>query len=225
MKFRMQLSWFLGVLMLAQGVSAQPGEVGVKDDLTAHDVVQTATTNVMEVVNEAKDYAEQDPERYYQAVQEILDPVVDFRGFARGVMGPYATSERYRSLDAQGQAQLRAQLDRFTEVMRKGMVRTYGKGLLAFGGSRIQVSNPSAEEASSSRVSVEQLIYSDAVEPYVVMYQMGRDRSGAWKLRNMIIESVNLGEIYQSQFEAAARKQNGDLDAVIDSWSAPEVES
>ena len=225
MKFRMQLSWFLGVLMLAQGVSAQPGEVGAKDDLTAHDVVQTATTNVMEVVNEAKDYAEQDPERYYQAVQEILDPVVDFRGFARGVMGPYATSERYRSLDAQGQAQLRAQLDRFTEVMRKGMVRTYGKGLLAFGGSRIQVSNPSAEEASSSRVSVEQLIYSDAVEPYDVMYQMGRDRSGAWKLRNMIIESVNLGEIYQSQFEAAARKQNGDLDAVIDSWSAPEVES
>ena len=95
MKFRMQLSWFLGVLMLAQGVSAQPGEVGVEDDLTAHDVVQTTTTNVMEVVDEAKDYAEQDPERYYQAIQEILDPVVDFRGFARGVMGPYATSERY----------------------------------------------------------------------------------------------------------------------------------
>jgi phospholipid transport system substrate-binding protein len=225
MKFRMQLSWFLGVLMLAQGVSAQPGEGSVTGEVTAHEVVQTATTNVMAVVNEAKAYAEQDPERYYQAVQEILDPVVDFRGFARGVMGPYATSERYRSLDAQGQAQLRAQLDRFTEVMRKGMVRTYGKGLLAFGGSRIQVSNPSADEASSSRVSVEQLIYSDAVEPYVVMYQMGRDRSGAWKLRNMIIENVNLGEIYQSQFEAAARKQNGDLDAVIDSWSAPEVES
>jgi len=96
--------------------------------------------------------------------------------------------------------------------------------LLAFGGSRIQVSNPSAEEAQSSRVSVEQLIYSDAVHPYVVMYQMGRDRSGEWKLRNLIIESVNLGEIFQSQFESAARKENGDIDAVIASWSSPEVD-
>ncbi|PLW69984.1 MlaC/ttg2D family ABC transporter substrate-binding protein [Pseudohalioglobus lutimaris] len=225
MKFRMQLSALLWVLALALGANAQQGVAQADAGVTAHEVVEATTSSVMAVVSEAKEYAEEDPERYYQSIQEILDPVVDFRGFARGVMGPYATSERYRSLDADGQAQLRSQLDRFTEVMRRGMVRTYGKGLLAFGGSRIQVSSPSLDEAEASRVSVEQLIYSDAVEPYVVMYQMGRDRSGEWKLRNMIIESVNLGEIYQSQFESAARKQKGDLDTVIDTWSAPEVDS
>ena len=36
-----------------------------------------------------------------------------------------------------------------------------------------------------------------------------------WQLRNIIIEGVNLGEIYRSQFEASARKSNGDLDVVI----------
>ncbi len=71
---------------------------------------------------------------------------------------------------------------------------------------------------------MEQLIFTDQATPYVVMYQMGRDRSGEWKLRNVIIESVNLGEIYRSQFEAAARKENGDLDAVIDSWTVIEVD-
>jgi phospholipid transport system substrate-binding protein len=120
---------------------------------------------------------------------------------------------------------LRSQLDRFTQVMRSSMVRTYSKGLLAFGGSRIQVSNPGPEEAQASRVSVEQLIYSDAIEPYVVMYQMGRGRSGDWQLRNMIIEGVNLGEIYRSQFESAARKQDGDLDGVIANWSAIDLDS
>jgi phospholipid transport system substrate-binding protein len=179
----------------------------------------------MKVVREAQEYAEEDPERYYQAIQDILDPVVDFRGFARGVMGPYASSERYRSLDEKGRAQLRSQLDSFTQVMRSSMVRTYSKGLLAFGGSRIQVSNPGPEEAQASRVSVEQLIYSDAIEPYVVMYQMGRGRSGDWQLRNMIIEGVNLGEIYRSQFESAARKQDGDLDGVIANWSAIDLDS
>ncbi len=140
-------------------------------------------------------------------------------------MGPYATSERYRSLDEAGRAELRDQLDRFTEVMRVGLVRTYSKGLLAFGGSRIEVSSPAADEAQQNMASVEQLIFSQEAEPYRVLYQMGRDRSGDWKLRNVIIESVNLGEIYRSQFQSAARKEDGDLDAVIAGWTLIEVES
>ncbi|WP_197484180.1 ABC transporter substrate-binding protein, partial [Halioglobus sp. HI00S01] len=81
----------------------------------AHDVVREASEKVMQVVEEAQGYAEEDPDRYYGEVQAILDPVIDFRGFARGVMGPYASSDRYRSLDEAGRAELRDQLDRFTE--------------------------------------------------------------------------------------------------------------
>jgi phospholipid transport system substrate-binding protein len=190
---------------------------------SAHEVVEDATQRVMTVVAEASEYADEDPERYYRQVQEILDPVIDFRGFARSVMGPYATSERYRSLDEAGQARLRAQLDEFTEVMRLGLVRTYSKGLLAYSGSRIEVFAISDEEEASGRAAVRQLIYSGQTEPYVLLYQMGRDKSGQWQLRNVIIESVNLGEIYRSQFEAAARKYDGDLDAVIANWETVEV--
>ena len=180
---------------------------------------------VMAVVVEAKSYVDAEPERYYQAVQAVLDPVIDYRGFARSVMGPYASSERYRSLDEAGRVQLRGQLDRFTEVMRLGLVRTYSKGLLAFGSSRIEVVQPPADIVESSRISVRQLVYSDEPEPYVVMYQMGLAKSGDWKLRNVIIESVNLGEIYRNQFQAAARKHDGDLDSVIDNWSSVEVDT
>jgi phospholipid transport system substrate-binding protein len=140
-------------------------------------------------------------------------------------MGPYATSDRYRSLDSAGKAQLRDQLDRFTEVMRLGMVRTYGKGLLAFGGSRIEVLVPEGGSLDDSRVTVKQLVYSDEPEPYELLYQMGKNKEGDWKLRNIIIESVNLGEIYRNQFEASARKYEGDLDSVIDNWTTEEVET
>lgn len=215
-----RLAWVSVLWLCAALVQAQDAAPG-----TAHEVVRETTRQVMSAVEEAQSYVDEDPERYYGEVQAILDPVIDFRGFARGVMGPYATSERYRSLDDAGRAQLRAQLDRFTEVMRVGLVRTYSKGLLAFGGSRIEVSKPALDEAEQSRVSVEQLIFSEEAEPYRVMYQMGRGKSGDWKLRNVIIESVNLGEIYRNQFESAARKQDGNLDAVIDSWTAIEVES
>src|SRR5690606_31390687 len=104
--------------------------------------------------------------------------------------------------------------------MRVGLVRTYGKGLLAFGGSRIELPELSEEAAAGSRAAVRQLIFSDSSEPYVLVYHMGRDKDGSWKLRNMVIEDVNLGEIYRSQFESAARKHGGDLDQVIAGWTA-----
>ena len=213
--------WLGLACLLAAAASAQQGTAGQ----SAYDVVEDTTRRVMAVVVQASEYVEEDPERYYRAVHEILDPVIDYRGFARSVMGPYASSARYRSLDAAGRGQLRDQLDRFTEVMRLGLVRTYSKGLLAFGGSRIVLAQPADDASDKSRVSVRQLIYSEQAEPYVVLYQMGRDKSGGWQLRNVIIESVNLGEIYRSQFEAAARKYDGDLDAVIANWTTEEVET
>ena len=51
---------------------------------------------------------------------------------------------------------------------------------------------------------------------------MRRDKDGKWWLRNMIVETINLGVIYRNQFQAAARDADGNLDAVIDNWTTPE---
>jgi phospholipid transport system substrate-binding protein len=215
--FRVQSIWLLCVCLLVPGVWAQASQG------SAAGVVDDATKKVMAAVAEASASPELDQEAYYQKVQAILDPVIDFRGFARSVMGPYASSERYRSLDEAGRAQLRDQLDRFTEVMRVGLVRTYSKGILAYGDSRIEVHDFAEESPDAQRASVKQLVYSDKPDPYVLIYQMGRGTSGDWQLRNIIIEGVNLGEIYRNQFESSARKYDGNLDAVIASWTAVEV--
>lgn len=209
------LVWLLATVVNAQA-NAQPG--------SAFELVEDTTVRVMDVVGAAEKYADEDPERYYQQVQEILDPLIDYRGFARQVMGPYASSKRYRSLDEPGKQRLRDQLDKFTDVMRSSLIRTYSKGLLAFGGSRIEVLPPEDDVAQQSRVSVRQLIYADRAEPYKVMYQMGQGKSGDWKLRNVIIESVNLGEIYRDQFLTSARDMDGNLDDVINSWTTVEVD-
>lgn len=220
-----QFAFAIGLCVMALQALSQEAATAAAKGETAHDIVRDASTRVMAVVDEAQAYADDNPERYYEAVHEVLDPVIDYRGFARSVMGPYASGDRYRSLDEAGRQELRDQLERFTEVMRVGLVRTYGKGLLAFSGSRIEVSDPSPDEAVESRASVRQLIFADGEQPYVLMYQMGRSKAGEWKLRNVIIETVNLGEIYRNQFQSAARKHDGDLNAVIDSWATVEVDS
>lgn len=204
---------FLG--SAASGVSAQE----VAEGKSARATLRETTDEVLVVIEEAKDYVDEDPERYYAAVHEVLDPLVDFRGFARGVMGEYATGTRYRGLDEAGREQLRDQLERFTETMRVGLVRTYSKGLLAFGGSRVELDDSEDSEDSPTRATLRQLIYSDAAQPYVVVYLMAKDKSGDWKMRNLVVENVNLGQIYRSQFESAARRYDGDLDKVIASWT------
>ncbi|CAA0110235.1 Uncharacterised protein [Halioglobus japonicus] len=196
----------------------------VAQNHAAFDLVQSTTAQVMDVVEAANEYAEDDPERYYQQVQSLLDPLIDYRGFARKVMGPYASSDRYRSLDEGGRSKLVDQLDQFTEAMRGSLVRTYSKGLLAFGGSKIELVPPDEEASASSRLSLQQLIYADRRDPYVVIYQMGKEKSGEWKLNNVIIESVNLGEIYRDQFLASARERDGNLDEVIANWTTVVVD-
>ncbi len=188
----------------------------------AYEVIENTTDRVMTIVREANSYADENPERYFSELHAILDEVVDFAYFSRAVMGPYASRKRYQSLSAEGKKELRAQVTRFTEVMRDGLVRTYGKGLLAFGGSRVEIQRPSEPEELGDKAEITQLIYSDAPEPYVIEYQMRRDRDGNWRLRNMIVETINLGVIYRNQFQAAARDAEGDLDEVIDNWTTPE---
>jgi len=48
---------------------------------------------------------------------------------------------------------------------------------------------------------------------------MRRDKKGQWKLRNVTIEAINLGKVYQSQFYSAVKQYNGDIDQVIDNWT------
>ena len=207
-------------LLLAASGSVQ----AVAQNHAAYDLVQDTTTQVMDVVEAANAYADEDPERYYQQVQALLDPLIDYRGFARKVMGPYASSDRYRSLDEAGRSKLVEQLDQFTAAMRASLVRTYSKGLLAFGGSRIELIPLDEEASGRPRVSLQQLIYADRRDPYVVVYQMGKEKSGEWKLNNVIIESVNLGEIYRDQFLASARERDGNLDEVIANWTTVVVD-
>jgi len=192
-------NWVLVLLLaLSFKVSAQ------ETPLTAYETVSATTARVMVVLKDAETYADQDPQRYYDALRVVMDDVVDYRGFARGVMGPFASKQYYDSLSDDGKTQLRQQLEDFTAVMRENLIETYAKGLIAFAKADIEVVRP--DEDASRRASIVQRIKRDSDDPYTVLYQMGQNRDGSWQLRNVIIEDVNLGEIYRSQFDSAAKR-------------------
>ena len=186
------------------------------------EVISDVTTHVMTVVAEADTYFDQDPDRYYQEIDGALAELVDWRGFATAVMGEHYS--RGRSMDQAGRANLKRQRDDFAATLREGLIRSYAKGLLAFGGARMEVEGVEASPQSARVASVTQLVYGEADRVYTIRYQMGQYKDGAWRLRNLIIETINLGEIYRNQFSALARDADDDLDSVIAQWNDALVE-
>ena len=181
-------------------------------------IIESTTSQIMTIVGEAPDYFDTDPDRFYSEIGSVLDKTIDWRGFAKGVMGEYASNARYRSLDDGGRKALIEQLDSFTDIMKSGLIRTYAKGLLAFSGSKFEIVDDEAVDPNARSASITQLVYGSGDRTYTVRYQMGRSRDGSWRLRNLIVADINLGQIYQNQFAAAAKSTNGDVGKVVAEW-------
>ena len=188
----------------------------------AAEVISDVTAQVMTVVAEANTYFDEDPDRYYREIDDALAGLVDWRGFATAVMGEYFS--RGRAMDQAGRANLKRQRDDFARTLREGLIRSYAKGLLAFGGARMEVQGVEASPQSARVASVTQLVYGEAERVYTIRYQMGQYKDGGWRLRNLIIETINLGEIYRNQFSALARDADDDLDSVIAQWNEAVIE-
>ena len=202
-----------GSVRADQASASQRGAAAVINDVTAQ---------VMTVVAEANAYFDEDPDRYYREIDDALAGLVDWRGFATAVMGEYYS--RGRDMDQAGRANLKRQRDDFARTLREGLIRSDAKGLLAFGGARMEVQGVEASPQSARVASVTQLVYGEAERVYTIRYQMGQYKDGGWRLRNLLIETINLGEIYRNQFSALARDADDDLDSVIAQWNEAVIE-
>ena len=182
-------------------------------------IIESTTSQIMAIVGEAPEYFDTDPDRFYNEIGAVLNETIDWRGFARGVMGEYASSSRIRSLSKEERASLKAQLDIFTDTMKTGLIQTYAKGLLAFSGSKFEVINGDEVKAGDRSASVTQLVYGAGDKEYTIRYDMRKSRDGLWKIRNLNVEGLNLGQIYRSQFASAAKSANGDVAMVVAQWN------
>ena len=220
-----RLTGLLATIVLCSAV-VQSGQVRSEQATAAlkgpAEVISDVTAQVMTVVAEADTYFDQDPDRYFLEIDGALADLVDWRGFATAVMGEFYS--RCRSLDQAGRANLKRLRDDFAATLREGLIRSYAKGLLAFGGARMEVEGVEASPQSARVASVTQLVFGEADRVYTIRYQMGQYKDGAWRLRNLIIETINLGEIYRNQFSALARDADDDLDSVIAQWNDALVE-
>ena len=112
-----------------------------------------------------------------------------------------------------------SQRDRFSEAFRTSLLNTYSKTLIEFKDERIKVLPPKNIDESTNKVKVHiEIITSTKVYPGV--YSMYLDKNNEWKIINIVVNGINLGLTFRSQFYSLMEKNNNDISTVIDKWIA-----
>ncbi len=220
---------FLGpLLVLVWLLAAMPAWAATAKEMPDA-IVRDITVRLVEQIGTARSYYDTQPERFFQQVDQIISPAIDYRSFSRAIMGRYGTSAYYRGLGSDREREvLKAQVLRFSEAVQDRMVRTLSKGLMTFSGERIEVLVPDAEEQqrikSKQSVSVTQLIYREQDQPLEVQFKLKPDKRGDWRMINVVLDNINLGKQYRDEFSSKLREYNGDIDKVIDYWRNVDVD-
>lgn len=173
---------------------------------SAQQVVQQTTDTLLADLKANKVQYKADPASFYASLERILGPVVDVQGIARGVM----TVRYSRRASAE-------QLQRFEEEFKRSLMQFYGNALLEYDNQDIRVL-PVANAQDAQRSTVNMEIRDARGTVYPLSYTMVR-LDEQWKLRNMVINGINVGKLFRDQFAQSMQSNRNDLDKTIAGWA------
>lgn len=155
---------------------------------------------------------QKDPDRFIQEVDSELSPVVAFDSIARGVMGRYAR-----------QAQP-AQLEQFAKTFKSSILDFYARALLKLDDKRITINKiddipertlKDYNDGKIRLVPVDMTVRT-STRTVAISYSMVH-KDGRWKIRNIIVDGINIGIQFRNQF-AEAMDKHEKIQYVIDHW-------
>jgi len=173
---------------------------------SAHQVIQQTTDELLADLKENKERYRSEPGAFYDALNTILGPVVDAEGISRSIM-----TVRY-SRQASPE-----QMKRFEENFKRSLMQFYGNALLEYNNQQIRVL-PASGKQDPERTSVGMEVVDRQGTVYPVQYTMV-NLGGEWRVRNVIINGINVGKLFRDQFADTMQRNGGDLDKTIDGWA------
>lgn len=172
---------------------------------TPRDVVQGTTTELLGDLKANKEQYKSNPNAFYDALNRILGPVVDADGISKSIM----TVKYSRKATPE-------QMQRFQENFKRSLMQFYGNALLEYNNQGITVDPAKADDGKRASVGMKVTGNNGAVYP--VQYTL-ENIGGEWKVRNVIVNGINIGKLFRDQFADAMQRNGNDLDKTIDGWA------
>ena len=168
--------------------------------------VDESTQTLVQKLNAEKGLFEEDPQAFYQLMDESLDGFVDFRRIAARVMGRYARQTTPE------------QRDDFVERFKRSLFDAYAQALVETDDFEMAVQDVEILPNNSNRASVQMQLTSAGGNRYAITYSMYKNGEGRWLMENVIVEGVNIGLAFRDRFAQAVEQNRGQIQAVIDGW-------
>ena len=174
----------------------------------AHEVVENTTRALLAAIDQNRDLYESDVSQFYWRLEDIIGPMVDFKRLTRRIMGKHY---RDASID---------QRKRFASAFRRSLLRSYATGLIEFDDYDVRMLPPKKgfeHNLRNTLVDLEVVLPSGRVFPITQsMYFHHRHRR--WMAQNVIVDGINVGKLFNEQFDQMTKDNDGDIEAAINTW-------
>ncbi len=197
--------WFLALALLLLPLQAL---ASVNNEEALKEYVKENTLKLVDRLESVRGIYNEDREKFYAEMNEALEDFVAFRRIAARVMGQYA---RQASPE---------QRDEFVKAFRRSLYDAYGGALTETGDFDLKVDSARINPRDESRATVNLTVTTEGGGRYGVVYSMYRPDDGNWQMENIIVEGINIGLAFRDRFNQEMEEHRGDVQKVIDSWSA-----
>ncbi|MCY1441254.1 hopanoid biosynthesis associated membrane protein HpnM [compost metagenome] len=107
-------------------------------------------------------------------------------------------------------------MQRFQENFKRSLMQFYGNALLEYNNQGITVG--AEKKDGPDRASVDMTVRGNSGTIYPVQYTL-TNLNGEWKVRNVIVNGINIGKLFRDQFADAMQRNGNDLDKTINGWA------
>lgn len=197
----------LSTILILVATVAPPGDARPPASEAAPDpaaLIRTTADRVLAAVAEERNRYDGNPDPLRKRLDVILEGRVAYEAIARNVMGDFR-----RGFDT-------AQVERFRRVFRRSVVELYSDAMVALKAEQVNV-DP-AVPRSDGRATVRMEVGTADGESFVIHYALAQEGS-TWKVRNLLVDGINLGVTFRNQFASLMQEEDGDPEALLARWA------
>jgi len=169
------------------------------------DVIESAVTRMTQAINEHREALKTNPGLASELVSDELEKLVAFKRITRLVMGKWFAQASNE------------QRNRFLDAFKQSLIDTYSSGITLYEGQNIEVLPLRDTDVRGDRANVRMQIATNSGKDVPISYTMIK-QDNTWLVENVIVNGLNLGKTFRTQFEQSADNYGGDLDQVIEHW-------
>jgi phospholipid transport system substrate-binding protein len=157
-------------------------------------LVKNASDEMLKALKDNKAELNQNPDKIYSLVEQILMPYFDFEKMSKLALG-----KNWRQLDDD-------QRVKFVEEFRLLLIRTYSTAMLEYTNEEIRML-PFRDDLSRKRVTVPMEVVQPAGPPIPMSLALYENDDNAWKVYDVKIDGVSLVTNYRSSFATQIRNK------------------